>query len=179
MYQDAVRVAASEATKKRVQKLSPNDHVRSPSRSGSGLRRRLANWVGRETVYPSNVLTLAPTCFDTKHSAAFPVELPTWFIKLFSRPGDLVIDPFLGSGTTAVAALQQDRCYLGIEVIAKYCALARHRLALAAGRPAKTGTEPVADNADHVQEADRESLLELLEPMDSQSADPAQARRDS
>jgi len=49
-------------------------------------------------------------------------------IESFSQPGDLVIDPFLGSGTTAVAAALHDRRYIGIELEERYCQLAMRRL---------------------------------------------------
>ena len=49
------------------------------------------------------------------HSAAFPLWLPKWFIDRFTDPGDLVLDPFLGSGTTCLAALELDRISIGIE----------------------------------------------------------------
>jgi DNA modification methylase len=51
--------------------------------------------------------------------------LPAWFIKLFTKPGDVVLDPFLGSGTTAIAAAKAARKFVGIEVRAEYCELAR------------------------------------------------------
>ena len=46
--------------------------------------------------------------------------MPEWFIKLFSDPGDLVLDPFIGSGTTAIVAQRLQRHYLGIEKQKKY-----------------------------------------------------------
>ena len=62
------------------------------------------------------------------HPAPFPVELPKRCIKLFSFVDDVVLDPFLGSGTTAIAALQNNRRAIGIEVDEKYCQLAVERL---------------------------------------------------
>lgn len=70
--------------------------------------------------YPTNVLHLATECGNKQHSAAFPKALPAWFIKLFSDAGDLVLDPFVGSGTTCVAAAELDRHYLGIEIKEEY-----------------------------------------------------------
>lgn len=61
---------------------------------------------------------------NTQHEAQFPVQLPKRIIRLLTDPGDLVIDPFIGSGTTAVAAITLDRRYLGIELIEKYARLA-------------------------------------------------------
>jgi DNA modification methylase len=59
----------------------------------------------------------------------YPIALPAWFIKLFTVPGDVVLDPFIGSGTTAIAARQLGRSYVGIELLPDYCELARERLA--------------------------------------------------
>ena len=47
-----------------------------------------------------------------------------WFIKLFTDEGDLVLDPFMGAGTTAVACIKLNRHYVGIEMMEKYCDLA-------------------------------------------------------
>jgi site-specific DNA-methyltransferase (adenine-specific) len=52
-------------------------------------------------------------------------------IRLYSYVGDVVLDPFLGSGTTAVAALQSGRRYVGYEIAPEYCSLAETRLAAA------------------------------------------------
>jgi site-specific DNA-methyltransferase (adenine-specific) len=77
----------------------------------------------------------------TGHPAPFPLELPRRCIKLFSFVGDTVLDPFLGSGTTLVAAAQSGRRGIGIEVEAKFCALAAERLRKAA---AAAGAAPPA-----------------------------------
>jgi DNA modification methylase len=71
---------------------------------------------------------MATECSNRGHSAAFPVDLPTWFIKLFTDSGDMVLDPFIGSGTTAVAAKQMGRKYVGIDIDEEYCHIARERL---------------------------------------------------
>jgi DNA modification methylase len=75
-------------------------------------------------VYPTNVLHFGTECSNKNHSATFPSALPEWFIKLFSKEGDLILDPFLGSGTTAVAAKMLNRHYIGIEILPEYVALA-------------------------------------------------------
>jgi site-specific DNA-methyltransferase (adenine-specific)/site-specific DNA-methyltransferase (cytosine-N4-specific) len=62
------------------------------------------------------------------HSAVFPFDLPLWFIKLFTKEGDVVLDPFSGSGTTALAAKSVNRRYIGIEIKPKYVQIARRRL---------------------------------------------------
>ena len=63
------------------------------------------------------------------HPAPFPVELPHRCIQLYSYRGDVVLDPFAGSGTTCLAAAQDGRHYVGYEINAEYCQLAESRLA--------------------------------------------------
>jgi len=63
------------------------------------------------------------------HRAVFPEAVVTEFIRLLTRPGDVVLDPFLGSGTTAVAAKRLSRHYLGVDINPDYCDYARRRLA--------------------------------------------------
>ncbi len=64
----------------------------------------------------------------TGHPAPFPLELPRRCIRLFSFVGDTVLDPFMGSGTTLVAAAGAGRAAVGIEIEERYCELARARL---------------------------------------------------
>ncbi len=61
------------------------------------------------------------------HEAEFPIELPRRVIKLLSSPSDLVLDCFIGSGTTAEAAIQEKRSYLGFELMPEYVEQARRR----------------------------------------------------
>ncbi len=62
------------------------------------------------------------------HPAPFPVELPRRCIKLFSFVGDIVLDPFLGSGSTLLACLQNNRKGIGVDIDKNYCELAKKRL---------------------------------------------------
>jgi DNA modification methylase len=62
------------------------------------------------------------------HPAPFPVELPLRLIELYTYEGDLVLDPFLGSGSTAVAAVRADRRYAGYDTDPAYVAMARARV---------------------------------------------------
>ncbi len=62
------------------------------------------------------------------HPAPFPIELPRRCIKLFSYVGDVVFDPFLGSGTTLVAACMNNRKGIGVDVDEEYCGLSKKRL---------------------------------------------------
>ena len=62
------------------------------------------------------------------HPAPFPVELPTRLIELYSFETDIVLDPFMGSGTTAIAALDKKRKYVGYETVEEYLTLATERI---------------------------------------------------
>lgn len=62
------------------------------------------------------------------HPAIYPVKIVEEFIKLLTEKGDIVLDPFVGSGSTAVAALQNERVYIGFDISEEYCNYARKRL---------------------------------------------------
>jgi DNA modification methylase len=62
------------------------------------------------------------------HSAVFPMELPLNCIKHFTKEGDVVLDPFMGSGTTGLACVQTKRNYIGFEVNVDYIKLSETRI---------------------------------------------------
>ncbi len=128
MYQEEVKVPMGDWAKSRLKNLNDNDKKRITSAVGSGFGKRVSNWVGKDKVYPTNVLHLATECGNKSHSAVFPVDLPEWFIKLFTKEGDFILDPFAGSGTTAVASLRQKRNYLMIDIVENYKKEAEKRL---------------------------------------------------
>lgn len=66
------------------------------------------------------------------HPAPFPVELPRRLIQLYSFPGDIVLDPFMGGGTTAMAAQLTGRYFVGYEIEPAYLEIAKRRIALQA-----------------------------------------------
>jgi site-specific DNA-methyltransferase (adenine-specific) len=68
------------------------------------------------------------------HPAPFPVALPRRFIELYTFEGDLVLDPFLGSGSTAIAALEAGRDYIGFDIEGEYLRVAQQRLAKVTNR---------------------------------------------
>ena len=127
MYQDSVKVPVGDWASKRFKSLSDKDFKRHISQTNGTLGRNVSNWINRKKVFPhnvivfeeehyiSNVLEFATVCNNRIHSAVFPLELPTWFIKLFTKNNDIVLDPFIGSGTTAFASLGLGRQYIGIE----------------------------------------------------------------
>lgn len=128
MYQDEVKIPIGDWSKTRLKKLSQTDMRRDESKVGSGFGKNISNWLGKETVYPTNVLHLATESSNKSHSAAFPESLPEWFIKLFTQQGDVVLDPFLGSGTTSVVAQRLQRSSIGIELMPEYAKIAQSRI---------------------------------------------------
>ena len=128
MNQDQVKVPIGDWSKSRLKNLSEKDKKRDNSSVGSGFGKNISNWVGKETVYPSNVLHLATESGNKNHSAAFPTSIPNWFIRLFSDENDVVLDPFLGSGTTCFVAQELNRQSIGIELLPQYFEVAKTRL---------------------------------------------------
>jgi len=92
--------------------------------SGMNMSRRIVS----DLVRPSNVVTMPSSSINIDHPAVFPQALPEFFIKLMTEPGDLVLDPFMGSGTTALAARNLGRRYEGVEAIQDYVVLNAERL---------------------------------------------------
>lgn len=69
---------------------------------------------------PSNVVAVSGVEPGTGHTAAFPVGLPRWFIRAYTDPGEVVYDPFVGSGTTLIASHQEGRVGYGMELSPAY-----------------------------------------------------------
>jgi len=125
-----VRIPMGKWAESRLKSLGKNDVVRYDSQVGSGFGKNISNWLNRDLAYPTNVLHLATESGNKRHSAAFPLALPEWFIKLFTEPGDWVLDPFMGSGTTCEAANKLRRNSVGIDVLPEYCEMARSYIKL-------------------------------------------------
>jgi len=78
--------------------------------------------------YTQNLWTIQTVQSNNIHPAMFPLELPKRLIKLYSFWGDTVLDPFVGSGTTCVAARESGRLFIGIDISEEYVELAKKRL---------------------------------------------------
>ena len=134
MFQKAVMVPLGKWAETRFRSLSEEDKRRRESKVNSGFGRNVSNWLNRKKVYPTNVLYMdnvlhmATESSNKNHSAVFPVSLPSWFIKLFTRKEDVVLDPFMGSGTTGVAAKNLGRNFIGIDIKSEYCKSAMKRI---------------------------------------------------
>ena len=107
----------------------PHNYERADAPSGQGRKRVQA---GPDLVRPSTLLTFEPEFQPnpTRHPARFPVALADFFIRLLTRPGDLVVDPFAGTCTTAVAAERLGRRWLVAELDAGYTTVLGRRLAI-------------------------------------------------
>lgn len=130
MYQEAVMVPIGDWAKTRLRNLSATDQQRDNSKVGSGFGKRVANWVGRDKVYPTNVLHMATETSNRGHSAVFPEALPEFFIKLFTIEGDWVLDPFMGSGTTLRVARRLGRNSIGIDIKKEYYEMVKEELSV-------------------------------------------------
>ena len=140
MNQDAVRVPMGDWAQTRLKSLGKNDVVRYDSQVGNAFAKNIANWKNRSLAYPTNVLHFATECGNKQHSAAFPLALPLWFIKLFTDEGDVVLDPFAGSGTTLRAAIELGRKAIGIDISGEFIDMCREILAPVQNRLLEPGT---------------------------------------
>ena len=140
MFQDAVKVPIGDWSQKRFKSMSDEDFKRHVSATNGSLGRNVSNWLDRKMVYPHNVVVFeeeryldfcpniiefATVCHNKNHSATFPIELPTWFIRLLTQKGDIVLDPFIGSGTTAIASILHNRNFIGVEKKKEFAQRAR------------------------------------------------------
>ncbi|NDJ54817.1 MAG: site-specific DNA-methyltransferase [Chloroflexi bacterium] len=121
-----------------VDQVKLKRRVRAPYRTDNGQPK---DWQAEaqgkfRVTYPSNVWTDLTVPFwsmpeNTEHPTQKPEKLLAKVLLASSNPGDLVFDPFLGSGTTSVVASKLDRHYIGIEIDPTYACLAEKRLAIA------------------------------------------------
>jgi len=101
--------------------------IRNPD--GTMKRQSSEGWIQPEFGQRFNVWEMATESQCADHPAPFPFALARDHIATWSNPGDLVLDPFSGSGTTCKAAKMLERQFLGLEVNPDYCAIAEQRIA--------------------------------------------------
>ncbi len=128
MYQEEVMVPVGDWANGRLKRLSETDMIRDNSKTGSGFGKNISNWLQRDKAYPTNVLHLATECNNKSHSAVFPEALPEWFIKLFTKESDSVLDPFMGAGTTIRVAQKMRRNSIGIEIVPEYYNMVKEQI---------------------------------------------------
>jgi site-specific DNA-methyltransferase (adenine-specific) len=95
-------------------------------KNGSGMN--MSKRVVSDMVRPSNVITGSSSNANIGHPAVFPLYIPEFFIKLTTINGDTILDPFMGSGTTGVAAKNLNRNFIGIELDQSYFEIAKNRI---------------------------------------------------
>jgi len=104
--------------------LHPNDEDIQRYGTTKGMARKGVDASKAATngmAYPSNVLSLGKNREALGHAAAYPTSLPEFFIRAYSDEGDIVFDPFMGSGTTLIAAEKTNRRGFGCEISPKHC----------------------------------------------------------
>jgi DNA modification methylase len=94
--------------------------------NGSGMN--MSKRISSDTVRPSNVITGSSSNANIGHPAVYPLYLPEFFIKLMTESNDVVLDPFMGSGTTGAAAKNLNRNFIGIELDQDYFNIAKERI---------------------------------------------------
>ncbi|MGQ0833027.1 MAG: DNA-methyltransferase [Microthrixaceae bacterium] len=130
--------------------------VKAPKRAALGLPCEATLTTDEFMDATLDVWELAPeSASRVNHPAPFPVELPQRLIDLYTYRGDVVLDPFMGSGTTAVAAVRSGRHYLGYDTDEAYARSARARVA---GEVAAAVVEVAAARPDKAVAAARELL---------------------
>lgn len=117
-----------DAKDRERRKRLPQNYVRVDEPSGQGRKRVQA---GPDMVRPSTLLRFEPEFGPnpTLHPARYPLALPHFFVRLLTMPEQLVLDPFAGTGTTALAAESLGRRWIGFEIDPAYAAVLPTRLA--------------------------------------------------
>jgi site-specific DNA-methyltransferase (adenine-specific)/site-specific DNA-methyltransferase (cytosine-N4-specific) len=128
MYQDAVRKPIGEWADKRLVKLTGKSAERHNSENNSGFGRDLRRWKNKDYVLPGNTISVPLVGKNMGHPAVFPVGLPAFFIRLFTKEGDSILDPFAGSGSTGIAAIELKRNVTLIDSKEEYYDLMKERL---------------------------------------------------
>jgi site-specific DNA-methyltransferase (adenine-specific) len=128
MFQESVKKPIGDWSVKRLANLTGKSAIRHNSENDSGFGRDLNKWVDKELVLPGNVISVPLIGKNMGHPAVFPNGLPEFFIKLFTTEKDNILDPFAGSGSTGIAAIQNDRNAVLIDNKEEYIQVIRERL---------------------------------------------------
>lgn len=118
---DAIRTPYASSSRKRAEKPIKSNVSNRENRTEDTYKRWNLHPLG---AYPKNVINF-PKDGGKDHVAAFHIELPQHFILSHSNPGDLILDPFAGRGTTLHAAKLNDRSFLGFEIKQEHADLAQ------------------------------------------------------
>jgi len=124
-FPDAVRTKSTSKWAGDSERRKNKGAHRTTNGSGMNMSRRVAG----ELVRPSNVVTMPSSSLNIGHPAVYPLGLPEFFVKLMTEGGDVVLDPFMGSGSTALAARGLGRRYVGLELSEEYLCLSAERIA--------------------------------------------------
>lgn len=124
-----VRVPLKESSLQKGQLLATREPEHLESMTGSGFVIKRGFLIGAETCYPDNVIESSSESHNMGHPAVFPKKIPAFFVKLFTDAGDVVLDPFCGSGTTMAAAQSLGRQWIGIDKDQLSIDISRDRLA--------------------------------------------------
>ena len=133
------------------------------------VKKQKAKWVFNRQVssYQSPVMRYPSESgggFKRYHPTQKPVKLIEEIIRVHSNDGDLVLDPFMGSGTTAISALNTGRNYVGFELNKKYFDILSDRIADHTGKPVKITSDETIDEAQDDQIAtSQQSILQFAE----------------
>lgn len=129
-FYDAAAVREPSVMKPQQRLTKREDHPKGDA--GRGAHRRPPGGASYETRNRHSVWTIPTVAYRGAHFAVFPEELARVCILAGSRPGDVVLDPFMGSGTTAAVAIQEGRNWIGCELNTEYAPLQQARTAQAA-----------------------------------------------
>lgn len=84
--------------------------------------------LGNHTYTKNIISTSVYSKMPKEHKAVMHPDVADWFVKTFTQPNEIILDPFMGIGTTAVACLKNNRNYIGFELVFEYCQMAEQNL---------------------------------------------------